>query len=333
MTEKKFIIITSIFPPTAAVKAFAQREDWHVVVVGDKKTPFDWSYENVTYLGAEEQVNLDFHLTKLLPWNHYCRKMVGYLYAMQQGATIIYDTDDDNEPKEIWPKLPAFEGSYPTLSDKKFINIYRHFTDLPVWPRGFPLADVLDATPPKESEETARVGVWQFLADEDPDVDAIYRLVDNTRVTFAPDRRYVLQKGSICPFNSQNTAFRKAVFPLLYLPAFVTFRFTDILRGLVAQPLLWADGYQLGFAEATVVQARNPHDFIRDFEQEIPVYLHGPKVVDIISEALSDLPQATSITDRLTAAYGALHDHGIVTEEEVALLAAWLADIAEVGAA
>ena len=39
----------------------------------------------------------------------------------------------------------------------------------------------------------------------------------------------MLGSGTISPFNSQNTLFTRAVFPLLYLPTYVTFRFTDKL--------------------------------------------------------------------------------------------------------
>ena len=38
---KKFIVITSIFPPTEAVTAFSGLKDYQLVVVGDKKTPVD----------------------------------------------------------------------------------------------------------------------------------------------------------------------------------------------------------------------------------------------------------------------------------------------------
>ena len=33
---------------------------------------------------------------KLLKWNHFGRKNIGYLYAIQQGASWVLDFDDDN---------------------------------------------------------------------------------------------------------------------------------------------------------------------------------------------------------------------------------------------
>ena len=49
--------------------------------------------------------------------------------------------------------------------------------------------------------------VQQYLADDDPDVDAIYRLLYKDPVRFEQCEPIVLQPGTGCPFNSQNTAF------------------------------------------------------------------------------------------------------------------------------
>ena len=52
---KQFIVITSIFEPTLAVQKFASLSDYQLVVVGDLKTPTNWNFPNVTYLGVVEQ--------------------------------------------------------------------------------------------------------------------------------------------------------------------------------------------------------------------------------------------------------------------------------------
>ena len=40
---------------------------------------------------------------KNLPWQSFGRKNVGYLYAIANGAEVIYDFDDDNVLK-FWMK-------------------------------------------------------------------------------------------------------------------------------------------------------------------------------------------------------------------------------------
>ncbi|GAB2473641.1 hypothetical protein GCM10011375_25700 [Hymenobacter qilianensis] len=325
---KSSIVITSIFAPTKAVKKFATLADYQLVVAGDKKSPAHWSTDNVTYLSVADQEAMGMQMSAKLPYNHYGRKMMGYLHAMQQGAQVIIDTDDDNIPYEGWD-FPAMEGNFLTSkSEKGFVNIYKTFTKQHIWPRGLPL-DLINSKAHVLQEEdlqsqSSKIGVWQGLADGDPDVDAIYRLVDNTECFFDNHEPVVLAEGTLCPFNSQNTAFRQELFPLLYLPAYVTFRFTDILRGLVAQPIMWLHGYRLGFTKATVLQERNPHDYVKDFESEIPCYLHPNRVIATVQAALDP---AVSVADNLYNAYTALEKEGIVLPDELELLSLWLADV------
>lgn len=94
----KTIVITSIFAPAPSVKKWTLLKDWNVIVAGDKKTPSNWSCDKVIYLSVEDQAALDFRIARLLPWNHYSRKLLGYLVAIQKGAELIVDSDDDNMP-------------------------------------------------------------------------------------------------------------------------------------------------------------------------------------------------------------------------------------------
>jgi len=325
-TNKKFIVITSIFEPTEAVIAFARMNDYSLIVVGDKKTPSGWHCANVDYLSVEKQNELNFHIGPLLPFNHYGRKMLGYLQAMKQGADVIIDTDDDNIPKDNWV-FPPLTGSFDAIKENAgFVNIYELYTEQHIWPRGLPLNLIRKARSVANQLITAdcNIGIWQGLADEDPDVDAIYRLTSDTPCFFDEREPVVLKKNSLTPFNTQNTLVRKELFPLLYLPAYVTFRFTDILKGLVAQPIMWLYGYELGFTKATVVQKRNPHDYFKDFVSEIPMYENIERVIDITTGAISaDL----DIKANLFNTYEALLAKGIVVKEELTLLTAWLKDV------
>jgi len=318
----KYIVITSIFPPTEAIEKFSMLKDWKIILVGDKKTAADWNFPRVTYLSPERQQQISKKFSELLPWDSYTRKNIGYLYAITQGARVIYESDDDNIPLDKWVSEPDFSVDAELISDSSFVNIYSYFTDKKVWPRGIPLRCVLDSETSKVRDtKNLNIGVWQHLADEDPDVDAVYRLTVNEPIYFKSRPPLILDRGTCCPFNSQNTYFRHEVFPLLYLPSTVTFRFTDILRGLVAQPVLWAAGYHLGFAEATVLQKRNPHDYLKDFESEIPCYLSADQDVQIAKESVST---HDSIPENMMSVYQSLCDNGIVLEKELLILSCWL---------
>jgi glycosyltransferase involved in cell wall biosynthesis len=320
---KKFIVITSIFQPTEAIEAFSRLNEYQLIVVGDKKTPAGWQYPHCTYLSVEDQVALSPALANAIPFNHYGRKMMGYCYALRQGADIIIDTDDDNIPYTNW-NFPNFETEYiASREDLGWVNIYHYFSEQPIWPRGLPLRhinDKRDRLQWKTAKEPQKTGIWQGLADEDPDVDAIYRLTSDTPCIFKKKEPVVLAPGTVCPFNSQNTAFRKELFPLLYLPSFVTFRFTDILRGIIAQPILWQHGFRLGFTEATVVQKRNVHDYFRDFESEVPMYLHAEKSLDAVKKVMTNV----TVKDNLYNAYEALLKINVVESREMNVLHEWL---------
>lgn len=144
----KYIIITSIFSPTEAIKKFSKKNDWKVIVVGDKKTPQEWFLKNVIFFSEKNQKNLKFKICRLLPWNHYSRKMIGYLHAIQNGAEIIADTDDDNFPLETWGNLD-FKNENKTISGIPYFNIYKLYTNIKnIWPRGYPLSQVLNSQKP-----------------------------------------------------------------------------------------------------------------------------------------------------------------------------------------
>ncbi len=322
----KTIVITSIFPPTTAVAHFAALCGYRLIVVGDRKTPPDWSCNGAQFISLDAQNKTHWSLAKVMPENHYCRKMLGYLEAIALGSTVIIDTDDDNIPHPHW-SFPIFDAVYDTVSEwQGFVNMYQLFTDQPIWPRGLPLQLITTQFELEKriSRKASRVGIWQGLADDDPDVDAIYRLTCDVPCRFRQREPVVLAQGVVCPFNSQNTAFRSELFPLLYLPTDVTFRFTDILRGIVAQPIMSLYGFSLGFTSATVRQERNPHDYLKDFVSEIPMYQFGQQALEIVENSID---QSETLEHNLIRAYAALTMHGITTGREMQTLAAWVEDL------
>lgn len=322
----EWIVITSIAAPTLAVRRFAALPNRRLIVVGDRKTPPNWSHPGVDYYSLERQSAEFPRLSRAIPENHYARKLVGYAAAIRAGAKVIYDSDDDNIPARRW-EFPAPRGRFPVIRGRGWVNIYRRYSTRRLWPRGFPLGRIMDSLSEplsNDTERSARIGVWQGLVHGDTDVDAIYRLVLNRPVRFRHRGPLVLDRGVVCPFNSQNTCFQRPAFPLLFLPATVTFRFTDILRGLVAQPVLWAAGLRLGFCDANATQIRNPHNLEKDFQQEVPMYLNAEKSLEI---AQSTAEPSRSIADNLSETYAALRRAEIVTDQELNLLNCWLLEI------
>lgn len=320
---QKTIVITTINPLTRAIEEFRRiAPDWDILLVGDKRSVSIKSSEGVHFVDVAEQQRMEFRLAKSLPYNHYVRKNLGYLFALKKGADSIYDTDDDNIPYESWG-FPPFDGSYRAVSGTRYFNVYGQYAETLIWPRGYPLDEVRKQPDGSIEVAPSLVGVWQGLADLDPDVDAIYRLLLAEEVRFSEGEPLVLSRGVFCPFNSQNTLWERSMLPYAYLPATVTFRFTDILRGYIAQRCLWEHGRLLGFTAPTVYQERNVHDFMKDFESEVPCYLDSRRVVEI----LEDLNLNDDWERNLRVVYGELVKAGIVQEVELGLLDDWTDDL------
>ena len=53
----------------------------------------------IIFLSDEDQMKMSSKFVSNLPWHSFARKNVGYLYAVAQGAKIIYDFDDHNKLK------------------------------------------------------------------------------------------------------------------------------------------------------------------------------------------------------------------------------------------
>ena len=133
-------------------------------------------------------------------------------------------------------------------------------------------------------------GIVQFLADEDPDVDAIYRMVDGAPSYFAKGRKFFLDAGTYCTVNSQATLWTSEFFPLLFFPIGVFDRVTDILRGYILTAALWQMGFSAAYASPIVYQKRNVHNLHKDFLQEIPLYVNAASWCSLLKEIQSNNP-------------------------------------------
>lgn len=328
------LVVTSINSPNQAIKDLAQgavKNDWNFILVGDKKSPADFVCEGVNYYSLESQLKTGFTFAEKCPVGHYARKNIGYLLAASQSAQIIVETDDDNLPREgFWARRERSISS-PLRQDAGWVNVYRYFSDALIWPRGLPLDRVTSSDVPYEalSVSEANCPIQQGLADENPDVDAIYRLLLPLPQNFMTDRSVTLGRGAWCPFNSQNTTWWKEAFPLMYLPAYCSFRMTDIWRSFVAQRIAWECGWGIHFHGSTVWQERNEHDLMRDFKDEVPGYLSNA----LIARKLEELPLSSgtrAIEENLIKCYGLLVNEGLIGNQEMALLDAWLKDLTAV---
>lgn len=328
--QNKWIVVTTIHEPTVAIKSFSEltEKGWSVVVVGDLKTPRNWDCPGITFLSIEQQHSLFGQFSQLIPNNHYSRKNLGYLYAISNGAECILETDDDNIPYDNFGKNVQPSVSAIPISGSRWVNIYKYFTNAHIWPRGLPLDEISSIGIVAQAERTTCYPIHQFLADEDPDVDAIYRLVNNKSVIFDPDvGNYELSEGCWTPFNSQNTMFFREAFPLLYLPSNVSFRMTDIWRSFVAQRALWVNGRSVVFRPSTVRQVRNEHNLLEDFKSEIVGYVNNKRISVMLDAAAAKFSEPNALTIIARTLWQALNDGGVISDLEMAIIDSWFSSL------
>jgi hypothetical protein len=327
MTRDRWIVLTTIQQPTSALAAMADLcgGDWDIVAVGDTNTPADWEYPGVEFLSVERQRKMFGTFAEIVPYRHYSRKNLGYLYAIQNGAKMIIDIDDDNTPYESFGRGLDRNVMGRLLDGTQWANIYRHFIDdTTIWPRGLPLDEIESTGNLSTHAQSFTCPVQQFLADNDPDVDAIFRLTRSGEFFFRRDTApVVLERECWSPFNSQNTVFFGEAFPLLYLPCHVSFRMTDIWRSFVAQAALWHHDLRVSFHAPTVEQRRNQHDLRKDLAQELIGYVNNRKIARTLSEARQTISPGDSLENIALKLWQSLESIGIILPEEMAILREW----------
>lgn len=351
------VVVTTIQPPTQAMHMLANglsKTGGTLWVVGDRKGPAAFDLPNTNFFHIDSQKSLEFSLANILPEKHYTRKNLGYLAAIRAGADCIVETDDDNLPR------PDFFASRSRTVTARIVNnspgwcnAYKAFTNAHIWPRGLPLESIHSSEPifdagdpaaknfePTTSNQQPRARnlepgtknieslIQQGLADENPDVDAAYRLILPLPISFDIAPPLSLPSGVWCPFNSQNTTFFKEAFPLLYLPSFCSFRMTDIWRSFVAQRCLWEMESTVTFHPATVWQERNEHNLLRDFEDEVPGYLNNEKIRICLDRLkLQSGCESDKVCSNLVTCYSALVKEQLLHDSELDLVKAWVQDI------
>mmetsp|Transcript_61830 Transcript_61830/g.182550 ORF Transcript_61830/g.182550 Transcript_61830/m.182550 type:complete len:262 (-) Transcript_61830:1903-2688(-) len=225
---------------------------------------------------------------------------------MSLGAKRIYDFDDNNHLLEfvnfddpllgmightvetthhLWNPYPFFE---PTGDNTGTSPTYTR-------PRGFPLQFIKDDDTTVAPDESGAVvsmenlAIVQFLANHDPDVDAIYRMTSTLPMTFqCNDAVVMLPRGSFTPWNAQAVLVSEAGFFGMLLPVTVADRVSDIWRSYITTRLLWETDMNVAFTPALVTQYRNPHSYQKDLELEEDLYYKVDDLLSTLSSWTSD---------------------------------------------
>lgn len=288
----KYIVTTTINPPTLATIKYSRKEDWTLIVVGDTKTPH-YEYENLNciYLSPEYQEKTYPELSDTIGWKSIQRRNIGFVEAYNRGADIVATVDDDNIPYDFW-------GTNVVVGETVEIDFYHTHLGVfdplsvtehnQVWHRGYPIELV-----PFRKEVTyggklkRKVLVQADLWDGDPDIDAMARLSIKPTVKFGVQDAY--GSTSISPFNSQNTFLARDVIPYYSVFPHVG-RMDDIWGGYVLQHYF---PNSVIYNKASVFQDRNVQDLIINLEKEIMGYRKTSELIRCLPDWQSIVPKET----------------------------------------
>jgi hypothetical protein len=274
---RKVIVTTTINPPTKAIEMFQGMKGWDLVVAGDKRTPRDYHLECGIYLTPEEQEKYDPALSDAIGWNCIQRRNFALLWAHDMKADLVALVDDDNLPLEGWGRdllvgrqveVDYYQTDLPAFDPVGATN-YPH-----LWHRGFPLQLVSRRDYSRKSRTKIQVDIQADFWNGDPDVDAICRLEHAPECTFDP-APFPMAASRMGPFDSQNTFMRGELLKDYCMFPHVG-RMDDIWPGYCLQ----AKGFKVVYNKASVYQARNPHDLIRDLQNEYLGYENNLRLVE-----------------------------------------------------
>lgn len=325
-----------------------------MVIAGNEISPHDDIVHRLDEVTSETGVHTSYlhpdsdfvrttQIRNHLPVNHTNRRNLALLAALRSKPDVVVTIDDDN-----YPKAPTWlTGVHALLRDNA--QVHRPLISSstgwwnagelcrpPVVHRGFPVSrwrERPDTTIENQPSGTppARIGVVASLWIGDPDINAAERMVTDPEIIDITGS-VVLAPGTWCPFDSQSTAVRGNLAPMLFMWPEVG-RYDDIWSSYVMRAVMDVVGWHVTYGLPAVVQKRNPHKLIRDLKDEMWGYEHTEEFTDDLRQVLTELPadaSGWSVMDVYYKVMSRLQDCTVVPGWTKMAFEAWLDDLANV---
>jgi hypothetical protein len=273
--SNRFIVTTTISPPSEALRTFAEMKDWTLIVAGDLKTPDDeYKSLNCIYLSIKDQNLLYPELSHIIGPNCIQRRNLAMAHAYNLGAELVYLLDDDNIPLDNWGKN-IYVGKDTEIYevDCKF-DVFEPYTLMggdysQFWARGYPHELVQKRSDQyiKATRQTIVPDLQQDMQVGNLDVDAVCRALNGDSAESWLFRKFPFSSNKFSPVNSQSTFVSRRALP--WCPMF-----TDVGRydDLFAMFFCQAKGFKTVYNEPTVRQKRNDHNVYQDMLRELFAY-------------------------------------------------------------
>ena len=239
---------------------FESLNDWKTLILSlnesnDRICNLFNSSDKLVYLSIKDQLRLSYNILKYISMNSYCRKNIGYLFAIEHGAKEIFEIDDNimiknsNYINYIFKK-EFYERITLCKNNKgEMINPYSYFGLNHIWPRGFRLNNLnIDLNNIYINLASSQINlkplIYQGLINGEPDIDSFFFLTRTEKkskidIVFPKNYPLIYLPGNYIPINSKNTKYLYDIFPTLILPSSFNERLADIFRGYIMQCYSW----------------------------------------------------------------------------------------------
>jgi hypothetical protein len=339
--------------PSQQSAAYAALPGWQLLVLELGATPQDWLqafYQDwnatlppsLTYLNASSQQLLRFATSSEA--GDSARRNAGALFAIACGAEIIYEAEEDVMLKDTAVLEHALEaGPFgQALGDpgSGVLNPYALFGHPEIWPPGFPIEAVKNATfefrrvQYSDQDRLLQPLIQTVLVDGNPDTAAALALAalahKGSQEFYGEPRAIAVRPGHFAPFGLGGTFFHRDAFWALPLRRWPSARLAPATRSLWAQRLLPAVGGQLLISRASLRRTwpASAAQLREAFLQE-----------DAGNEAMWQLVgflrgwelDQGSLQDNMLRLARDLSAQGLWPQEEVEHMVAWVADLGAVG--
>ena len=346
-SSDRWIVMNAFNPPSESIINLEKNiNNWKIVVIGNSKT--EDSYWNIfirsrklIYLSIEEQNKLGYKILKFLKNDSYCRKNIGYLYAIQHGAKEIYEIEENLNFGNLNFLSVNINNTYvcygQNLNEQKMINPYTHFCESNIWPRGFLIKDIQNDY--NKSIYYTNINqiklkplVYQGLINKIPDLDSLFLLTsgktkENLNILFSQNVPLLYLPGNYVPINSKNTKYLYEIFPFLMLLETVDESISDIIRGYILERFVFGYGGMIIFHNSDIYN----ENFISDnskLSKEKYLFFNLNKILEIIKSNNYSFENPKELIFQILSE---LIKNNFLRNEEKTIYKAFLYDLSKIG--
>ena len=130
-----------------------------------------------------------------------CKKKYWIPLAFKNNADVIIETDDDNYPYDNFFEDKQLIHNAKIIKNKNdWINIYKVFfkKNINCWPRGLPLNEITNNKINFGTIKKDEFYLQQGVCEGNPDVDAIFRLINKKiNISFKKNLKINVKKSLV----------------------------------------------------------------------------------------------------------------------------------------